>query len=460
MLDTELASAYLPEVAPSVSHEVSRPAARTLADLVRSQLVTLRMCHAAVLRTDAVEAIHKMRVTTRRLQASLDLLQTGPMASEVKKIKRRLRKCRRMLSEVRNYDVFLALIDKEASSRPLVQREQFELLHAILQKRRSRRAAEIRNGIERLDADAVASRLGITLPPIQHLASALAPENEPTTDDRFEVEAAEQMPNLNGRAKERSKDKSATIDERAVAARTAGLLEQRLAEFQLLASQTLPTDNPIELHQLRIAAKRLRYLMEITSDLGYGSATAALVYLRSLQDRIGDWHDLQALEEEIVGIVTRPKFVRKNLAESSIMLRAAAHLQKRKQRLVSRLFPVRIPKTVAATSERLAKSLRRPQSLEEIDGRHSEVGGQKSEVGGQRSEVRDQRSEIRDQRSEVRGQKSEVRDQKSEIRDQRSEVRDQRSEVRDQKSEVRDQASHVGDQESEIRDRRSEASDF
>jgi hypothetical protein len=102
-----------------------------------------------------------------------------------------------------------------------------------------------------------------------------------------------------------------------------------------------------------------------------------------LQDRIGDWHDLQALEEEIVGIVTRPKFVRKNLAESSIMLRAAAHLQKKKRTLVSRLFPVRIPKTVAATSERLAKSLRRPQS--EVRGQRSEVGDQKSEVGDQKS---------------------------------------------------------------------------
>ena len=381
MLDTELASAYLAEVAPSVSPKVSKPSARTLADLLRSQLVTLRSCHAAVLQTDAVDAIHKMRVTTRRLQASLDLLEAGPMAVDVKRIKRRLRKCRRMLSEVRNYDVFLALIDKEASSRPPLQRQQFELLHAILQKRRSNRATAIRKGLNRLDVDAVATRLGITLPLIKDSnAAEVVPEIESTADDHFEADESEHSSNGSDPGKERSKDKARpVIDERAVAGRTAGLLEQRLAEFQLLASQSLPTDNPIELHQLRIAAKRLRYLMEITSELGYGSATAALVYLRSLQDRIGDWHDLEALEGEIVGIVTRPTFLRKNLAESSIMLKAAAHLQKRKLTLVSRLFPVRIPRTVTSTSERLAKSLRRPRSLQEIDS-SSEIRHQRSEV--------------------------------------------------------------------------------
>ena len=388
MLDTELASAYLPEVAPAVSLEVSKPEARTVADLMRSQLVTLRASHAAVLQTDAVEAIHKMRVTTRRLQAFLDLLQSGPMASEVNKIRRRLRRCRRMLSEVRNYDVFLALINKEASSRTRAQRDQFELLHAILLKRRSIRAARIRKRLERLDIDVVASRLDITLPPPKVNESAIPLEIDPTDGAHHEVEVADQTSDVSAQERGHSRDAAGTIDERTVAARTAGLLEQRLAEFQLLASQSLPTDNPNELHQLRIAAKRLRYLMEITSDLGYGSATAALVYLRSLQDRIGDWHDLHALGEEIVGIVTRPKFVRKNLSESGIMLRAAAHLQRKKQTLVSRLFPVRIPKTVSATSARLAKSLRRPQS-----------------------EVRDQRLGGKDQRSEGKDQMPEVSDQ-------------------------------------------------
>ncbi|HWC77831.1 MAG TPA: CHAD domain-containing protein, partial [Blastocatellia bacterium] len=110
------------------------------------------------------------------------------------------------------------------------------------------------------------------------------------------------------------------------------------------------------------AAKRLRYLMEITSLMGFGTAPSALNYLKSIQDRIGDWHDLHALEEEILGIVSRRKFVRKNLAECSTMLRAALHLQKKKEALVAKLFPVRIPKTVAVSAGRFARALRRPQA--------------------------------------------------------------------------------------------------
>jgi hypothetical protein len=41
------------------------------------------------------------------------------------------------------------------------------------------------------------------------------------------------------------------------------------------------------------------------------------------------------------------------------MLQAAARLQKKKERLVSRLFPVRVPKHLALTSQRIARALRR-----------------------------------------------------------------------------------------------------
>jgi hypothetical protein len=40
------------------------------------------------------------------------------------------------------------------------------------------------------------------------------------------------------------------------------------------------------------------------------------------------------------------------------MLQAAAHLQKKNGSLVSKLFPVRIPRTLTSTSKRMAKALR------------------------------------------------------------------------------------------------------
>jgi predicted transcriptional regulator len=97
--------------------------------------------------------------------------------------------------------------------------------------------------------------------------------------------------------------------------------------------------------------------------MGYGQPVSALRWLRTLQDRIGDWHDLHALEEEIIKIVSRPNFLHEHLAESSRMLEAAAHLQRKKEALVTKLFPVRVPRTLVVTSNRIVRVLRRQTSF-------------------------------------------------------------------------------------------------
>lgn len=313
---------------------------RKLVEIIISQLAALRTYHRAVLDTDSIEAVHKMRVTTRRLQASLDLLERE---IKVRRLKRRLRNWRRKLSSVRNYDVFLELIEKEATSRGRARREQLELVESILQKRRLQRAAKVKKFAQSININAIALRLGLSTP-----VPNGTPDPHGVVDDRRNEEAALETAPV-----------TMVINEPRVAGYAAERLDQRLAEFQSLAAQSHPTNNPAEFHQLRIAAKRVRYLLEIVSEIGYGDASRALVWLRTLQDRIGDWHDLEALEEEIITIVSSGEFMKQHLAESSQMLQAAAHLQKKKEALVSRLFPVRVPRYLEITSQRIARALRR-----------------------------------------------------------------------------------------------------
>jgi len=311
---------------------------RTLPDIVSNQLKTLQHQHQAVLSGGSVDAIHKMRVATRRLQAALDLLQTKSDDLKALRSKRRLRTWRRMLSTVRNYDVFLDLIEIESSSRRAGHKEQFATLVSVLSKKREERIADVQEYLAGVSILKFAARLGITIPPIQSPAQA------------GEAEAEEEA----GQA-----DLKKWPEESKVAFRTADRIDQRLAEFQALAAQAHATTHPQELHQLRIAAKRLRYLLEIVSSLGYGDASRALVSLRSIQDRIGDWHDLEALEEEIINTVSRRKFLKKHLSESARMLMAAAHIEKKKNALVKRIFPIKVAASVPATSQKLARALRR-----------------------------------------------------------------------------------------------------
>jgi CHAD domain-containing protein len=330
--------------------------ARSLKEIITSQIITLASYVTPVMETDDVEAIHKMRVTTRRLQASLDLLQTRQTKLKVRKIKRELRDWRRVLSEVRNYDVFLLVIEKEGASRSS-SRQSFEHLKAILQKRRAKNLAKARRYLKKVRLGEICSKLGLDIDISSTAPAPVDDEQASVAETDTEEKATEEKP-LDRPVASRPE----LTDERAIALRAAERIEQRMIEFEALAAQSQPATNPAELHQLRIAAKRLRYLLEIVSEMGYGDTTRALAWLRLLQDRIGDWHDLEAIEAEIVSIVSRRKFLKENLAESSRMLQAAAHLQSKKKALVGKLFPVKVPRTIAATSRRLVRSLRRNPS--------------------------------------------------------------------------------------------------
>jgi CHAD domain-containing protein len=322
--------------------ESRKQASRTFANILRAQLESLVTYHRIVMKSDEPEGIHKMRVTTRRAQASLDLLES---AIKVRPLKKKLRRWRRELSLVRNYDVFLALIDDEAAHVRAAARPQFELVKGALQHKRARRVAKVRARLKGIKINQLAAKLGLTL----RMDTSTVPD--PAT-----VEADS---GIDGGLNSGAAHDSFAVSEQAIASRAAERLEQRMAEFQALAEQSHPATEAAELHQLRIAAKRVRYLMEIVSEMGYGSATRALAWLRKLQDRIGDWHDLEAIEQEIIKLVSANGFMHAHTIESSRMLQAAAHLQKKKQKLVARLFPVRVPKNIAQTAERLARALRR-----------------------------------------------------------------------------------------------------
>ncbi len=312
----------------------------TLGEIIVAQLKALQEYHRAVLENADVDAIHKMRVTTRRLQASLDLLQFKDDELDVKKIKKRLRKWRQVLSVVRNYDVFLIVLDNDSSSRRPVKTERFKLLKSILRERRERRARKATLKLTQINITGIATKLGLGL------ADPIPTNGDNPVSEETSHPGASQYAILG-------------VDKKKIALHTAERLEQRLSEFLSLAAQSHPSTDPADLHQLRIAAKRVRYILEIVSQMGYGDASRGLGYLRTLQDKIGDWHDLESIEEEILGIVTRRNFIKENLAESGRMLQEAAYLKNKKEALVARLFPVKVPKTLTTTSERLASALRR-----------------------------------------------------------------------------------------------------
>ena len=90
-----------------------------IAETLERHVQVLRHHHLTALdeTQDTAEAIHKARVTTRRLQADLDLLQFGRNIPVVRNVKQRLRDFRNGLSTVRNYDVLIEIVHAHWNGR-------------------------------------------------------------------------------------------------------------------------------------------------------------------------------------------------------------------------------------------------------------------------------------------------------------------------------------------------------
>src|SRR5215831_1325691 len=326
--------------APATSAPATSAPARSLKSLIATELAALDRYHRQVLDSGEAEAIHKMRVVTRKLQAAIDLLEFSPDQLKIRGLKKRLRRWRRSLSRVRNYDVFLKIIEKETLARRPGGRRPYELIATEFEKLRVKNLRKARSELQDIKINDLASRLGFEPESMRPACSGTAP----AADGGSLAGATVASPPL-------------IEDTAKIAARAFDRLRQRLAEFQAKALSTHAADQPAEIHELRIAAKRLRYLIEALSQMGYGESARAVEWLKATQDRLGDLHDLEAFGDEVVRIAAKPGFVRRHMAEAGEMLQAASRFLAKRESLRARFLPVRVPAVLGTASSRLTKSV-------------------------------------------------------------------------------------------------------
>ncbi len=80
------------------------------------------------------------------------------------------------------------------------------------------------------------------------------------------------------------------------------IVATRLDELGGFADQALDPDAETAQHDMRIAAKRLRYVLEITESCFGGEAVAARKAVRELQGVLGDIHDCDVMLPRVDGI--------------------------------------------------------------------------------------------------------------------------------------------------------------
>jgi CHAD domain-containing protein len=275
--------------------------------------------------------VHRSRVASRRLRALMPVAAVAA-TRDLRTLRRRLRQVTRALGRVRESDVTRALLAAEAAREGWPASTVARIDRALLGDRDARR----REMLPRLDPrlmDAMALE-------IEALAVAL--------DQAPPAAAAAAAADLAARLHRRARTLVTALDR-------AGTLYE-----------------PESLHAVRIAAKKLRYTLELAEAAAGGSVRAELRRLKQLQDLLGDLHDRQMLQITLQGAVVDARTNRRletwiALLESgcrerhAAFLRRAAGLRDMAQELASttplRLVPSRAQRMSVEprVSERRAK---------------------------------------------------------------------------------------------------------
>jgi CHAD domain-containing protein len=257
---------------------------KKIRELALRQLNRFMSYEAKVLRGDEPDAIHDMRVASRRLQQMLDLLYPKPRPQELRRLRRQIRRCRRVLGDVRNCDVLLEHVGRSLGRKRSVRREAWTAVQHYLLLRRSESFLRAMRRFGKINLAVFYVNLKEFLAQEKaHPASAGHDHHgSPITRPPFTKHLTHALQSV-----------------------------WTAFEDQITVSQG--DSRPAVIHGARIATKRLRYLLEVFHEFSVAGSAEALAWLRELQQHLGDWHDLEVLEQMMVEMVARPAFLREHL---------------------------------------------------------------------------------------------------------------------------------------------------
>ena len=253
-------------------------------ELALRQLNRFISYEAKVLKGDDADAIHDMRVASRRLQQVLDLLYPKPRPQELRRLRRQIRRCRLALGDVRNCDVLLEFVGRSLGRKRSARREAWTAVQHFLLMRRSESFLRAMRKFGKIN-----------------LAVFYVNLKEFLLHDKAHDHSAEHHHHGSGAPRP------------GFAKDLTSALESAWSRFEDQVAQSHRHSRPEVIHGARIATKRLRYLLEVFHEFGVPGSADALAWLRQLQKHLGDWHDLEVLEQMMIEMLARPEFLREHL---------------------------------------------------------------------------------------------------------------------------------------------------
>ncbi len=247
--------------------------------LLRQRLVSLLNAMPAAQAGDET-SVHLARVASRRLRQALPLLGVRADADALDRADKRVRRITRALGPVRELDVTLLLLAELEQKGAAPARAIARVREAVTEERLKRR---------------------------QDMLVAITPSKLDKLRKRLvQVAAPETRHPVKG---------STLAQAQAEAARRAVELREAIDR----AGGIYLADR---LHRVRVAAKKLRYALEIQRELTRSRSTAQLNRLKAQQDLLGRMHDLEILIDRTRGVqATLTPRDRRGMAELKRLIR-------------------------------------------------------------------------------------------------------------------------------------------
>jgi CHAD domain-containing protein len=257
---------------------------RTLAETARRQLRThfqeLLVMEREVRKDTDIEAIHDMRVATRRLRAILPTIRPVVAEETLRPFRKHLRKIAWSLGEVRDCDVFLDLVRHYIEQQPDDQRAAMSPLVTALQR----------------DRAAAYKRLMVVL-------DSSAYETFKRDFARFLTDRAEGWDTTL-----RVCDVVGSILwQRYEALRsyeTVIPMDDEAATSQTNQTSQKGNEDDTALHETRIAGKHLRYVLEMLSDQHGELVDRLLTPIKALQGSLGSIQDIAVAKTYVAALET------------------------------------------------------------------------------------------------------------------------------------------------------------
>lgn len=226
--------------------------------LVRPALLARRPVRALLVQwplamADEVEGIHQARVASRRLRELVPALAHPRDAHEARRLRIGLRVVTRLLGRSRELDVAVETLGAIEARTPALGEPAAEV-RAHIERERAEAGRSVRAKAEAVDIGGLAD--GILALAARGGTAAAA---------------------------------------RGCARRVSNRLGRRAAELEKAVVVAGLIFAPGPLHAVRIALKKFRYALEVAERLGQFRLAGSTRRLKSLQDLLGELHDLQVL---------------------------------------------------------------------------------------------------------------------------------------------------------------------